>query len=103
MAVKSCLCLRNGDPNKPIIVGLMEDPLEKLVSLELATDESETNNDITIDGKRVTLEAEDEVMLKCGKGSILIRKDGRIIVKGTNILSRASGPNRVKGASVALN
>ena len=97
------LVFDHGDPNRPIIIGFLEHPLEKLVSLELESEEAKKKKDIAIDGKRVTIEAEEEVLLRCGKGSILIRKDGKIVIKGTNILSRSSGPNRVKGASVGLN
>lgn len=56
-----------------------------------------------VDGKRVVIEAQEEIELKCGQGSITIRKDGKIVVKGTNLLSRSSGPNRIKGGSINLN
>ena len=59
--------------------------------------------DILIDGKQITIEAESEILLKCGKGSILIRKDGKIILKGTDLLSRSSGRQRIKGSSVSIN
>jgi hypothetical protein len=49
------------------------------------------------------LEAQEEIVLKCGEGSITLRKDGKIIIKGTHLLSRASGPNRIKGGSVQIN
>ena len=92
-----------GDPRKPIIVGLMENRLESLISLEVHDEQARDSKDVLVDGMRVTLEATEEVMLKCGKGSILIRKDGKIIIKGTDILSRSSGPQRVRGASVSIN
>jgi hypothetical protein len=97
------LVFEKGDPCRPIIVGLMEDPLESLVSFELPPEESQAAKDLLVDGKRITIEAEDEIMLKCGKGSILIRKDGKIIIKGTDLLSRSSGAHRLKGASVNIN
>ncbi len=56
-----------------------------------------------VDGKKITLEAENKIVLKCGKGSITIQKDGKIVVKGTNLLSRSSGINRIKGGSVGIN
>jgi hypothetical protein len=93
----------SGDRDRPIIIGLMENRLESLVSLEVADETGNETKDLSIDGRQVTIEAEDEILLRCGKGSILIKKDGKIIIKGTNLLSRSSGPNRVKGASVALN
>ncbi len=97
------IVFEKGDPGRPIIVGLMEDPLESMVTLDVATDEAKELKDVLVDGKRITIEAEDEIMLKCGKGSILIRKDGKIVIKGTDLLSRSSGRQRVRGASVTIN
>lgn len=92
-----------GDPNRPIIIGLMDNPLEHLVSMEVAPKPADPPKEIAVDGKRVTIEAEEEVVLKCGLGSITLRKDGKIIIKGTHLLSRSSGPIRVKGARVDIN
>lgn len=92
-----------GDPNRPIIIGLMDDPLEHLVSMEVAPKPADQPKEVVVDGKRVTIEAEEEVVLKCGAGSITLRKDGKIIIKGTHLLSRSSGPNRIKGGSVDIN
>lgn len=92
-----------GDPNRPIIIGLMEDPLDRLVSMEVAPKPADMPKEVVVDGKRVTIEAEEEVVLKCGAGSITLRKDGKIIIKGTHLLSRSSGPNRIKGGSVNIN
>jgi hypothetical protein len=97
------LVFEKGNPDYPIIADLMADPLEGLLSLELPGDQNERPNDVLIDGKRITIEAEDEVEIKCGKGSILIQKDGKIIIKGTHFLSRSSGPQRIKGSSVSIN
>lgn len=97
------LVFENGDPEKPVIVGLMTDPLDDLIALEVSGEKGEENLDLLVDGRRITIEAEDEVVLKCGKGSIQIRKDGKIIIKGTDLLSRSSGPQRIRGASVNVN
>ncbi len=95
---------QDGDRNKPIIVGLLEEPLESLVEMTAATKETpDHKQELRIDGKRVVIEADDEIELKCGQGSITIRKDGKIVVKGTHVLSHATGPNRIRGGSVSLN
>jgi len=93
-----------GDPNKPIIIGVMEEPLEHLVLLELPVEAQPVEKlDARVDGRRVVIEADEEIELKCGLGSIVIRKDGKIVIKGTNLLSRSSGPNRIRGGSINLN
>lgn len=59
--------------------------------------------DARVDGRRVVLHADDEILLECGASSILLRKDGKIIVKGAQIVSRASGRHKIRGASVQIN
>ncbi len=54
-------------------------------------------------GKKIYIEAGDEIQLKCGGGTILIDKRGKIVVRGTEIVSRARRSNKIKGASVAIN
>jgi hypothetical protein len=97
------LIFEAGDADRPIIVGLMDNPLEYLVSMDLAPQGAAQPKEVSLDGKRIVLEAEEEVVLKCGSGSITLRKDGKIIIKGTHLLSRSTGPNRIKGGSVNIN
>lgn len=97
------LVFENGDPERPVIVGLMADPLDELIEMEVAGASTDENLDLVVDGRRVTIEAEEEIVLTCGKGSIRIRKDGRIVIKGTDLLSRSSGAQRIRGASVNIN
>ena len=99
------LLFENNDPELPIVIGLIANPLEDLVSMEIEpqTLQNQPSIEARLDGKRIVLEADDEIELKCGKGSITIRKDGKIVVKGTNLLSRSSGPHRIKGGNVAIN
>ncbi len=59
--------------------------------------------EVGMDGETLKLTAERDIVLKCGAASITLRKDGKIEVKGTNVLSASRGPNRIKGASIALN
>lgn len=47
--------------------------------------------------------AERTLELRCGKASISLRRDGKVVVRGTHVVSASSGPNKVKGASIALN
>lgn len=58
---------------------------------------------VMADGKAQVIEAERELVLRCGKASIRLTADGAVIVRGTRILSRAEGDNRIQGGSVSLN
>ncbi len=95
----------NGDPEKPVIIGMLQNMIDDLVDMEIEPEEPQHNQPThtIVDGKHITLEAENQITLKCGKGSITIQKDGKIIVKGSNLLSRSSGLNRIKGGSVGIN
>jgi hypothetical protein len=55
------------------------------------------------DGGNAILEAKDEVLLRCGESSLSMRKDGKIVLKGRTITSRASRTNKIRGGSVAIN
>lgn len=49
------------------------------------------------------LEAGQSLILRCGDGSVTIRRDGKILIKGKDVVSHAKRVNRVKGGSVSIN
>ena len=49
------------------------------------------------------LEAKDSLTLRVGDGSITIRSDGKILIKGKDLVSHAKNLNRIKGGAVAIN
>jgi hypothetical protein len=51
----------------------------------------------------LVLEAGSSLTLRVGDGSINIRADGKIIIKGRDLVSHAQNTNRVKGGAVAIN
>ena len=59
--------------------------------------------DITVDGERIVFDAKKEIELRCGKSSLIMKNDGKIVIKGTQLVSRASGVNKIKGAAVKIN
>jgi hypothetical protein len=52
---------------------------------------------------RVTIEATDALSLKCGDASIELRADGKLTVKGEDVLVRARGTQRIKAGTVNIN
>lgn len=58
---------------------------------------------VHVNGKKIQIEADEEIFLKCGKGSILINRQGKIVIRGTNLISRSKGMNKIKGAGVSIN
>jgi Domain of unknown function (DUF6484) len=97
------LVFENGDPALPIIVGLVQ-----AVSHASGTARS-ANSDVAhvveadVDGKRVRITAQDEIVLECGSASITLRRNGRVIVRGTYVESYSDGTNRIKGGQVRIN
>lgn len=49
------------------------------------------------------LESARELILQCGQAKIALRADGRITILGGYILSRSTGPTKIKGGSVQIN
>jgi hypothetical protein len=79
------------DGERPIVVGL----LAQSVSLE--------PRDVVLDGKRVVLDAKDEIVLRCGEASITLRRNGRVVIRGAYVEARSKGVNRIRGGTVQIN
>ncbi len=54
------------------------------------------SQNITTQQKKVSILAEDEIIIKTGGSSITMRKDGTILIKGKNIFMEGSGNISVK-------
>jgi hypothetical protein len=55
------------------------------------------------DRRKLVLDADEELTIRCGEGSITIRKSGKVLVKGLEIVSHSKGANRIRGGSIQLN
>jgi hypothetical protein len=51
----------------------------------------------------IEIAADEKLTLQCGESSIVLSGDGSVIVRGTRIVSRSKGINRIKGAAVQIN
>ena len=51
----------------------------------------------------LVLEAKHSLTLRVGDGSITIREDGKILIKGKDLVSHAQRMNRIKGGAVSIN
>lgn len=105
---KVVLLFENGDPGLPFIVGLIQEtspsPLvDALLEAQAPTPPPLAQAEAHVDGRRVVIEGKDEIVLKCGEASITLRRNGKVIVKGTYLESRATGTHRIKGGSVEIN
>jgi hypothetical protein len=94
------LVFENGNPALPIILGIVHDTRNPVREVAL---EVERPKDAIIDGEKIIFDAKDEIVLKCGESTVSLYKDGRIIIKGVQITSRASKVNKIKGAAILIN
>lgn len=95
------LAFASGSNHHPIILGIVQERCKKdAPTVALPKEAVEA---LIMDGDRICFEARREIVLKCGQGSVTLRKDGKIVIKGTEILSRSKGTNRIKGAAVSIN
>ena len=85
-----------GDLSRPVITGRVEPGRASPTKVT-------RTQSLVIDGRELVLEADSSLTLRCGKSSITLTRDGRIVVRGTNVVSRASGVNRIRGGTIKLN
>jgi hypothetical protein len=112
------LLFAGGNCSQPVIMGFIHAPLLDLVLAETpqqadapatetllfeAPSSLSAPPKAMLDGQRLVFEAEEEVVLRCGAASITLQKDGRVLIRGTYVVSRASGVNRILGGSVQVN
>jgi hypothetical protein len=91
------LMFEGGDPNRPIIVGCIRHPGDRSVP------QVPGRVEVDADGERLVVSANEGLVLRCGKASITLSRDGKIVVRGTQVVSHATGLNRIKGGSVQVN
>lgn len=61
------------------------------------------STEVVVDGETISIQGDKEVELRCGKASITLTHSGKIVIRGTEIVSRSTGANRILGGSVELN
>ena len=92
----------NGDRTKPIIVGFIEMLRPEPERQDDRADKAHVI-EADVDGKRVRVTAQDEIVLECGPASVTLRRNGRVIIRGTYVETRSEGTNRIKGGQVQIN
>jgi Domain of unknown function (DUF6484) len=84
----------DGDHQRPVILGRVA---ANAVPRRSATATAK------VDGQRVELTGQDEVVLTCGKASITLTRAGKVMIKGTYVVTGSTGVNRLTGGSVQIN
>jgi hypothetical protein len=93
------LVLRPGDAVLVVLPGTLEEKGCVLgrVGPYVSPDSSEG------EPRSIVIEAKKDLTLKCGDSSIELRRDGKLLIKATDVVSHAKRTNRIKGGSVQIN
>jgi hypothetical protein len=84
--VRVVVAFVDGDARQPVVLGVLDPPRQAAAQPEVLRIES---------GRALVIE--------CGEASISLREDGRVEIRGTHVISRSSGANKIKGGSVSIN
>ena len=120
IGVAAALLFSDGDPTRPVIVGFLRQHLDQVISATTDTigrdgpvddagqpsgknDAPTQELEARVDGKRIVISGEREIVLQCGKASITLTKSGKVLIRGEYLSSRSSGTNHIKGGAIHLN
>ena len=121
---QAVVVFERGDRTRPLILGFLE-PLDMSPpaaaestarahsEAAAASDEPGTRTgeepavmpfiEADVDGRRVRLTAQDEIVLQCGSASVTLRRNGRVVIRGAYVETHSEGTNRIKGGQVQIN
>jgi hypothetical protein len=88
----------SGDPARPLAIGVVARPGEKD-----AVDASASVAEADQPPECLTLAARREIVLQCGRASIVLTRVGKVLLRGAYVSSRSTGMQRITGASVHIN
>lgn len=116
------LAFENGDAFRPLVLALLPqpsgvatapgaDPVPTRVSVAPTAPVPPAAPRVTpaevvkadVDGRRVLIEGQDEIVFRCGKASVTLRRNGKVVIRGTYVETFSEGTNRVKGGQVRIN
>ena len=93
----------DGNRARPLVIGLIHRPQPTGADAGTSPVRPPETLEARLDGERVVLKADREIVLECGKASITLTRAGKVLIRGAYLLSRSSGVNRIKGGSVQIN
>lgn len=95
------LAFEEQDPGRPVIMDIVCERLEETPLV--VTLQQDALEDVRVDGRTVTFDAQEQIVLRCGKASITLTRAGKVLIRGAYLSTQASGVHRIKGGSVQIN
>jgi len=96
------LLFEGGDPSRPVLVSLLRSATP-LIDEVLAGPLPARRKMARVDGVQVAIEGQEEVVLRCGRASLTLRRDGKILLRGVNVVSQADEVQKIRGGKVQIN
>jgi hypothetical protein len=93
---REVLVCRAGTSARAVIVGVLIGPADT----EPLADPSV---DLVVERRRIVFAANTELVLRCGEGSITLAADGKVSIRGMDVVSSATRTQRIRGGAVRIN
>lgn len=95
------LNFERGDPSRPLIVGCLWKPerIDERPPITAKPPEPPPQPDV----EELILTAGKRIVLRCGEACLTLTEEGKVLIQGAYVSSRATGAHRIKGASVQIN
>lgn len=84
------IVFERGNNELPIVLGVLHDGVQTRRKV------------LRLKARKIVLEADEELLLRCGESSVSATQ-GKIVLKGRDLVSRAARINKVRGATVLIN
>jgi uncharacterized protein (DUF2345 family) len=84
------------------MVETLNKPTDKM-PLERAVEDNTSLTQVKTTEDELLIDADRKLTLRCGKSSITLYPNGKIVLRGEYILSDAEGVNRLAGGRIELN
>lgn len=85
------LSFLDGDPKQPVVTGELHERIEADAASEHACEPV------------VEIAAQQELVLRCGQSALVLRADGRVELRGSDVAALSSGAVHIRGAYVGIN
>jgi hypothetical protein len=99
---EALLLFEGGDPTRPVVIALLRSSTP-LLDAALAKPLPDSEKVARVDGRRVLIEGREEVVLRCGKATLTLRRDGTVVLRGVTIVTQAEAVQRIRGGKVQIN
>ncbi|MEM9692649.1 MAG: DUF6484 domain-containing protein [Myxococcota bacterium] len=100
-----------GEPDRPLVLGAVANlrrppPVEVQLAPAQPSERGELDDPAPLVAEEegpMVVELERGLEIRCGKASLVLTPDGKVMLRGEYVLTRAAGTNRILGGSVRIN